>query len=449
MKLHQAFEITPGDVVALIGAGGKTSTMVGLGYELAELGWRVLATTTTRIAADKLSLIPGTVTPHEGAAAISTALTDHRFVFLYDSVQDDTIIGPDPAWIPRLLDTVDSDVWLVEADGAEGLPLKAPYDDEPIIPPETTLVIPVASLSVLGKPLTDEHVYNPQAIINRYGFVEGNTIKSPWVAQVIRDEMLGLRGVPDTARVVAFLNQASHQGYGRARARMVARLVLRQPRISSVAFGSVRGAEPVHEVQRPLGAVVLAGGLSTRMGEPKLLLPWSGRKTIIEHIVEQLIRSRIEHIVVVTGHMANEVKEIVKPMGVKVAFNRSYKTGEMLSSLKTGLRAMPDHVAASLVVLGDQPRIQPKVIYQIMLAYAEGAGDLIIPSYEMKRGHPILMGRRYWPEVLDLKRNQSLRDVINNHHDDIHYIPVNTDSVLRDVDTPDDYQKERSKAGLK
>jgi len=448
MKLHEAFEITRGDVVAVIGAGGKTSTLVSLGYELAECGWRVLATTTTRIAESQLELMPRAMSYDTDSDAISNALTEAQFVFLYDSIRKGKVYGPNPSWIAKLMDAVDSDVLLVEADGARGLPLKAPYEHEPVIPPETSLVISIASLSALGQPLDDEHVYNAEAIIKRYGFPQGNRIKSPWIAQVIRDEELGMKGIPEDTRTIAFLNQVASKGYERARARLIARLALRHSRLNGVAIGSVRGDDPVHEIQRPVGAVVLAAGLSTRMGQSKVLLPWSEKKTIIEHIVEQLMNAHIEHIVVVTGHMAKEVKRLVTPLGAKVAFNRSYKTGEMLSSLKAGLRAMPDNVAASLVVLGDQPRIQPRTIYYILRAYSRGKGDLIAPSYQMRRGHPILIGKRYWNEILNLPRSGAPRDVINAHADHIHYITVNNDSVLRDVDTPQDYAEERWRAGL-
>lgn len=448
MKLNQAFEIVRGDVVAFIGAGGKTSTLVSLGYELAEAGWRVLATTTTRIGEDQLSLMPYHMRYDAGSDAISSALTDHHFVFLYDRIEKDKVYGPTVDWTPQLLDNVDSDVLLVEADGARGLPWKAPLEHEPVIPPETSLVVPIASLSVLGKPLDDEHVYNPQAMIDKYGFHPGSQVRMPWVAQVLRDEDLGLRGVPKDARVIAFLNQTPETGYVLSRARLIARMALKSKNLYGVALGSTRASEPIYEVQRPVGAVVLAGGQSSRMGQPKVLMPWTDNKPIIQHIVEQLHRSRIDPIVVVTGYYANAVKEIVKPMGVRVAFNRSHKTGEMLSSLKTGLRAMPNHVAATLVVLGDQPRIQPRVIYRILKAYSEGKGDLVAPSYRMQRGHPILIGRKYWAELLALPRNGAPRDVINEHHDEIAYVNVKTDSVLRDVDTPQDYQQERKRAGL-
>ena len=437
-----------GDVVSFIGAGGKTSALIGLGYELVEDGWRVLATTTTHIKEDQLKLMPCALNIDAGIEAISDALTEHKFVFLYSEIIDGQVLGSSPEYIRQLLDSVDSDVMLIEADYSDGRLLKAPLVDEPVIPPDTSLVIPVASLSVLGKPFNDKYIYNVDAIHNRYGFPKENPIKSPWLAQVLRDEELGLFGVPKDKRIVAFLNQTPSKGYGRARARLVARLALRKSRLYGVAIGSVRSAEPIHEVRRPIGAVVLAAGMSTRMGDPKMLLPWTDKHTIIEHIVEQLIKSRIDHITVVTGHMSKEVKALVEPMGAKVVYNRSYKSGEMLSSMKVGLQSMPDNIAASLVVLGDQPRIQPRVIYQISTTYARTSSDLIVPSFEMKRGHPMLIGRRYWHEILNLPRSGMLRHLVDDHRDEITYLNVNTDSILRDVDTPDDYQQERIRAGL-
>jgi molybdenum cofactor cytidylyltransferase len=448
MKLSEAFNVAQGDIVAFVGAGGKTSALVALGYELADAGWRVLATTTTRIGENQLDLMPAALPSGRGANALSQALNAHRFAFVYDEVRGGKVYGLPPGQIGWLLDSVDADALLIEADGARGLPFKAPYPHEPVIPPETTLVVPVASLSALGKPLDDEHIYNAQAMIDHYGFYAGSPVKSPWMAQVLRDDDMGLRGVPPRARVTVLLNAVPASGYHRGRARLIARLILRSPRVQGVALGSTRANPPVHEVQRSVGAVVLAAGMSRRMGDLKLLLPWAGGKPIVEHILEQLVLARVDHIVAVTGHRADEVGAVAARVGVNVAFNKAYASGEMLSSLKAGLRAMPAHIQAALVVLGDQPRIQPRIVGQVMTAYAEGAGTIIAPSYGMKRGHPILIDRRYWPEILDLPDGGAPRDVINAHADRVAYVNVDNDSVLRDVDTPEDYREERQRAGL-
>jgi molybdenum cofactor cytidylyltransferase len=448
MKLQRAFEVVKGEVVAFTGAGGKTSALVGLGYELHEAGWRVLATTTTRIGQDQLQLFPRALPYTAGTAAISAALNEQGYVFLYSEMRHGKVYGVPLETIPHWLDNVDSDVLLIEADGARGLPWKAPYAHEPVIPPETTLVVPVTSLAALGQPLDEMHVYNPQAMIDKFGFYAGGKIRLPWLAQVLRDEEMGLKGVPAAARVVAFINQTPDKGYLKTRARQIAKLALRSPRLNGVALGSVRAADPVSEVQRPIGAIVLAAGQSSRMGQPKVLLPWDG-KTILEHIIAQLSLAKIDEIVVVTGFYADEVRKLMHPTGTRTIHNRAHKTGEMLSSLQTGLKALPHHIAATLIVLGDQPHLQPKVIGRVLKAYAEGAGHIVAPSYQMRRGHPILIDRRYWAELLALEKGGAPRDVINAHQDEIAYVTVDTDSVLQDVDTPADYREALRRAGLK
>ena len=459
MKLHEAFEVQRGDVVAFTGAGGKTSAMIAMAHELAELGWRVLVTTTTKIGRDQLALMPTVVSAAADESDISAALGNGSFVFLHSHIGDRKVQGASPERIARLLDTVDSDVLLIEADGARGKPMKAPYEHEPVVPPETTLVIPVVALSVLGQPLDDDHVYNAEAIDDRYGFGIGNQVRSPWVAQVLRDEELMLRGMPEKARLMALINQVPEGGHLRERARRIAQLALRartagytqqrQTRqLNGVALGEVRRASPIYEVQRPTAAVVLAGGMSTRMGDMKVLLPWAEGRVIIEHIVHQLLLARVNHIVVVAGHRGEDVEQALRHLDVEVVHNPLYETGEMLSSLKTGLEAMPSHIAGAMVILGDQPRLQPRTVHQVQMAYALGESSIVAPSYEHRRGHPILIDRRHWKEILDLPFEAAPRDVINAHADKIAYVLVDNDSVLRDVDTPEAYRAERQRAGL-
>lgn len=463
MRLRQAFDIARGDVAAFVGAGGKTSLLVGLGYELAESGWRVLATATTEIPTEQLSLYPYAMRYDSGAEAISRALSEFHFVFLYDKStwQKGVVSGPREDWARELLDSVDSDVLLVEADRSEGLPFKAPYEDEPWIPPETSLVVPIASLSALGKPLDDEHVYNSAMMVDQFGFVPNSRVKSPWLAQILRDENLGLKDVPEQARVVVFLNRTPERGYLHGRARMIARLSLQNPRIQAVAMGSVRGAEPVHELQRAVGAIVLASGDANENHPPRMLTPNGGGKTILAHVTEQLIRSRIAPIRVAAGTWAREVRKAVKPLGVKVVTSRARTSaagrvdsakapfdtgrdriglpqllqlnGEALSTLKAGLRAMPSHIAAVLVVPGDHPRLQPKVIYQLLTSYAQGAEDLLVPRYRASLGQPVLIGSRYWPDILSLPRKGSLHDLFDAYRDRIACVDVASDTVLCDA----------------
>lgn len=452
MRLRDALEIQRGDVVAFIGAGGKTSALFRLGYELHEEGWRVLATTTTRLARQEMVYAPfaARLTPQIKPDMIHEWLNEHGFVFLYsrEDKKRGKIIGLHPDVIPGLMDSVNSDVLLIEADGSRRLPFKAPYAHEPVIPPDTSLVVPVAGIDVLGQPLDEDHVYNAAAIMERYGFPEGGSMLPPWMAVTIRDPELGLRGVPDKARVVVLLNKVPINGYGRARARRVAQLVLRSPRVEGVVLGAMREpGEPVHEAQHRVAAVVLAAGISSRMGQSKALLPWDER-TVIEVIVSRLIAVRVSDIVVVTGHRSNDVARALADKPVQIVYNPNYLQGEMLSSLQAGLRTLDASTSACLVVLGDQPTLETRVINRVMAAYAEGKGDIVVPTYRGKRGHPVLIGQHFWPELLALESGAP-RDVIRRHPDDLALLDLDTDSILRDIDTPEQYHRERRLAGLR
>jgi len=269
----------------------------------------------------------------------------------------------------------------------------------------------------------------------------------PWIAVTIRDTELGMRGVPEKKRVVALLNKVSEGRHARERARRVAQLVLRSPQIESVVLGEVkRTGEPVHEIQRRIGAVVLAAGMSSRMGRSKMLLPWDGR-TVIESIVARLVMARIPEIVVVTGYRGNDVARALKKLPVRTVHNPGYVAGEMLSSLQAGIRDLADTTSACLVVLGDQPALDGRVISLVQEAYATGQSGIVIPSHRGQRGHPVLFDRRFWPELLALESGAP-RDVIQRHTDQIAIVAVDSDSILRDIDTPEQYRQERRWAGL-
>lgn len=431
MKLAQAFAPARGDVVAIIGAGGKTSLLIGLGYELAAAGWRVLATTTTQLAVEQLALFPRALPASANAKAISQALTEDSFVFLHDEIRQGRVGGPPLDWTRDLLDRVDSDILLVEADDAAGLPFKAPRTGEPRIPPETSLVIAMASLSALGKPLDAEHIYNPAAMIDRFGFARNSPVKSPWLAQVLSDGALGLRGVPESARVLIYLNQTPLHAYAQGRARLIARLCLQSNRISAVAFGSVRGAEPVSEVQQPLGALVLAGHQGAIAMDGEVAAPRGGEAQArnISRIAEQLYRSRIDHIRIVTGAGARQVRAAVKHLGIRTAHDRGYRSAGILSALKTGLRAMPANISAFLLLWGGQA-LRGKAIHQVMTAHARAEGDFIIPRLGGLSCCPILISRSLMQEMTKMRRGSTWLDIIERFADDITLLDQETGEIV-------------------
>jgi CTP:molybdopterin cytidylyltransferase MocA len=164
---------------------------------------------------------------------------------------------------------------------------------------------------------------------------------------------------------------------------------------------------------------------------------------MIAQVVGQLRAAGLAEIVVVTGGARAEVEAALAASGVRCVFNPDFERGDMGSSLQAGLRALPAGTAAALVALADQPQIQVDVIQAVLQRWRETLAAVVAPSHDMRRGHPLLLDRNAWPEILRLPPGANPRDYLRAAADEIEYVEVETDSILRDVDTPEDYAREQ------
>jgi len=191
-----------------------------------------------------------------------------------------------------------------------------------------------------------------------------------------------------------------------------------------------------------ISAIVLAAGLSTRMGRPKQLLPY-GEHTVVEQVVLVLLASPVDEVVVVIGHQRSAVETALAKWPVRTVFNPDYAEGEMLSSAQAGLRTVSAASQAVLLAVGDMPAIEGTVVAQLIETYrAAGDGYVYIPSYQMRAGHPVLVPRPYWGAILSLRTGDNLRSVLRAKSTHVQWVIVDTPSVLRDIDTPTDYGRE-------
>lgn len=191
-------------------------------------------------------------------------------------------------------------------------------------------------------------------------------------------------------------------------------------------------------------AVVLAAGTASRMGRAKQLLPW-GQHTILEQTLHNVRQSRIEQIVVVTGYRAEEVAALARRAGATVVHNENYEEREMLSSLQVAVAHLPADCAGVLVMLADQPLVEAQTINRLLAAFQEGRGNIIAPTYEGRRGNPVLIGKRFFHELLALPLGAAPRDLLRRHPEALQLVPVASDSVLLDIDRPADYERHRPK----
>jgi molybdenum cofactor cytidylyltransferase len=191
-----------------------------------------------------------------------------------------------------------------------------------------------------------------------------------------------------------------------------------------------------------ISAIVLGAGLSQRMGAFKQLLPY-GDHTVIEQVVSVLLACAIDQVVVVTGHRHPEVEQVLQKWNVRVSFNPNYIDG-MLTSLQYGWRVVPRDTTAVMHVLGDQPQIEKPVVAQLIAHYRAQNAGIVVPVFGGRRGHPILLSTRYRDEILALGKDATMRDIMRGHAHEVREVAVATDSILRDMDTWSEYEREIS-----
>lgn len=187
-----------------------------------------------------------------------------------------------------------------------------------------------------------------------------------------------------------------------------------------------------------ISAIILAAGLSTRMKQPKPLLRW-GNQSVIRHIVEVLYAAGVENIVVVCGQNIELVQQELMGTHVRAVYNPLFENGEMVDSVKTGFSAIGNDQQATLICLADQPMMQAETIESVIGEYLRTGASLVFPSYQHRRGHPWLVDRKLWPEIIHLQPPQTLRDFLAGHASSIKYVQVESETILADMDTPDQY----------
>jgi molybdenum cofactor cytidylyltransferase len=186
-------------------------------------------------------------------------------------------------------------------------------------------------------------------------------------------------------------------------------------------------------------AVVLAAGRSRRMGACKVLLPVEGRP-VIARLVRALAQCPIQEAIVVTGDNTPLVAKALEGLPAKLVRNPD-PDSEMLDSVRLGLRALPEVCAAALIVPGDQTRLNPALVCPLIEAFNTTGRGLVLPTFRGSRGHPLLVSRRYFAEVLHSLDTTGLRGLLQAHLEDVHEVPLDQSAVLDDMDTPEDYRR--------
>jgi len=191
-----------------------------------------------------------------------------------------------------------------------------------------------------------------------------------------------------------------------------------------------------------VGAIVLAAGRSTRMGEAKQLLRL-GESTVLGQTLENVRGAGVDEIVLVLGFSAQTIREqlpISVTEGLKIVVNQAYEQG-MASSLREGISALDPQTEAALVVLADQPFIRPETLNRLIEEHRRTNAQIVIPLYKGSRGNPVLLDRSVFPEVMALDGDVGCRAIFGSHLEGIVKVEVADVGILLDIDNKDDYER--------
>lgn len=191
-------------------------------------------------------------------------------------------------------------------------------------------------------------------------------------------------------------------------------------------------------------AIVLSAGESSRMGNPKALLPIGG-VSFIERIVEGFRATKVGRIVVVLGHRAAQLRKEIVKLPVTIVLNGDYAQGQ-LSSLNAAIRTLaaqkpPEDVAAILVHLVDHPFVSPALVDQMIERFYASKKLIVVPRYKGRRGHPVLFSSGLFAELLNTPLEQGAKAVVHAHRDETLEIETDYEGVIIDIDTPEEYRR--------
>ncbi|MCL7454712.1 MAG: nucleotidyltransferase family protein [Anaerolineae bacterium] len=191
-------------------------------------------------------------------------------------------------------------------------------------------------------------------------------------------------------------------------------------------------------VRPPVGAIILAAGGSSRMGEPKQLLTIAGQP-MVRRVAEVVCSAGLNQVVVVVGAHANAVEEALGSLAVQTVHNRAWAEG-MSSSLRTGLDALQQDIQAALIVLADQPGLTAGLVQELVLRYQATRAPIVAPFYQGRRGNPVLFDRALFADLQRVEGDQGGRGLLDRYQDRLQRVEVEDPAVLLDVDTRQDYR---------
>ena len=189
--------------------------------------------------------------------------------------------------------------------------------------------------------------------------------------------------------------------------------------------------------------IVLAAGMSTRMGNPKQLMSLSG-KPLLARVVEAALASELEEVELVLGHEAEKILaalgSLARDQRLTTVVNKRYREG-MAASLQAGLLQVKDRFPAVMFLLGDQPMVAADTVNLLLRRFRASDRDICVPVYAGVRGNPICFSNLFYDRIIAIRGDTGAREIINDHPDNVLYVEIENPLCFMDIDSPEDAEQ--------
>lgn len=473
MNLAKALRLSSAPKLVLVGSGGKTTALFRIARQLLS---PVLVTSTTHLAIEQISLADHhfVIESADDLGQLFSDLPQGVLLLTAQFTGNNRVAGLSPQSMQLVFSlALDGGLpLLVEADGSQLRPLKAPADYEPAIPnrflqPDLRSrdlyrdedsakqfpideVIVVSGLSGLNKPLTHKWVHRPEQFASLSGIKPGERISYQGLVRVLLHPQGGLKNIPPQTRRLALLNQADTLEDQSLASQVASELL---PTYHAVITSSLVGRPPtssvdsserkaiseteVLAVNEPVVGIVLAAGGSRRLGRPKQLLDWRGQ-TLVRHVVTTALSAGLTHVIVVLGAHSDEIKMELADFSVILVNNDDWEHGQS-TSVRASLEALPEETGAVVFLLVDQPRVSEELIRSLVTRHATTLAPIVAPMIDGKRGNPVLFDRETFADLKSLQGDVGGRALFDRYP--ITYVESEETYLMLDIDTEEDYQQ--------
>ncbi len=440
MKLKDAFRLKQTDRIALVGAGGKSSTLFALAKDYSG---PVILTTTTHLASAELAHADQVFevnTIAEIESLLSRLEPSGKMLFYSVSQKEKRAGGLSNELqisLKKYADLKQIPV-IIEADGSRRVGMKAPYEYEPPIPDWVTSVIVVCGLENLGKKASADTIYNLDAFLSLSGLAENDVISSEGIINVLCSPIGGLKNIPANAEKNVFLNQWDTQGDALSAAVEQWRPLLAGfDRVVIGSAGRISGESQVATRIENVAAIILAAGGSKRFGQPKQLLDWRG-EPFIRHVAKKAVKAGFTPVIIVLGAVIDPIASVVKDLPVEIVINPQWEVGQS-GSMRLALTHLGCRSGGAVFMMSDIPHVPERLLQDLIRIHCVRDEGIIAPRFEGHRVNPVLFDRALFQALATVEGDRGGRALFDQYP--VYWLDCADPLCDVDIDTPQDYQR--------